>query len=174
MRTTAKNITLVGVYVALLIGGQLALSSLAGVEVVTVLLLCFAYRFGARKGVAVATAFSLVRCLIFGFYLPVIVVYLIYFNAFALFFAWLGKGGQAISMKKLPLVVFCAVLFTASFTLLDDIVTPLFYGFTWQASKAYFIASLYTLFPQMASTLITVTLFAKPLVKVLSFARTNE
>ena len=64
---TAKDIALTGVYTALLIGAQVALSALSGIEVVTVLLLSFCYCFGIARGLAVANSFSLLRCLVFGF-----------------------------------------------------------------------------------------------------------
>ena len=43
MKTT-KSIITAGVFTAVLIGAQLALSGVAGVEIVTVLLLSFCYR----------------------------------------------------------------------------------------------------------------------------------
>ncbi|MBO5224785.1 MAG: hypothetical protein J6C23_09785, partial [Clostridia bacterium] len=64
---TTKNLIIAGLYVALLIVAQLALSALAGVEVVTVLLLAFCFVRGVKQGVVVATAFSLIRCFVFGF-----------------------------------------------------------------------------------------------------------
>ena len=56
---SAKKVVLPGVFTALLIGGQLILSGVSGVEVVTVLLLAFAYRYGVKQGLLVANAFSL-------------------------------------------------------------------------------------------------------------------
>ena len=59
---TAKDIALIGVFTAMLIGGQLVLSGIAGVEVVTVLLLAFSYYFGIIRGLFVANVFSILRC----------------------------------------------------------------------------------------------------------------
>ena len=81
----------VAMCVALLIGGQMALSGISGIEIVTVMLLCFCFHYGIRHGIAVATTFSLLRCFFFGFQVNVIVLYLVYYNLFALFFGWLGK-----------------------------------------------------------------------------------
>ena len=64
---TAKHIAVISVTVAILIGGQFALSFAAGVEVVTLLLCVFSVTFGIRDGVVAAVAFSLLRCLVFGF-----------------------------------------------------------------------------------------------------------
>ena len=57
----------VAMCVALLIGGQMALSGVSGIEIVTVMLLCFCFHYGVRHGIAVATTFSLLRCFFFGF-----------------------------------------------------------------------------------------------------------
>ena len=163
-----KFIARVAVSVALLIGGQLALSSVSGVEIVTVMLLCFCYSYGIRYGIATATTFSLLRCLIFGFQVNVIVLYLVYYNLFALFFGWLGRrfSGETSPVKTL-IVVACAVVFTVCFTLLDDIITPLIYGFHKNAAKAYFFGSLYAVIPQSICTLVTVTVCFHPLTRVI-------
>lgn len=78
--------------VALLTAVQFALSFVAGVELVTVLLLCFCYVFGIYCGLLTATAFSLVRCLLFGFVPNVVILYLVYYSLFAVLFGWLGRS----------------------------------------------------------------------------------
>lgn len=163
-----KFIARVAVSVALLIGGQLALSSVSGIEIVTVLMLCFCYSYGIRYGIATATTFSLLRCLIFGFQINVIVLYLVYYNLFAVFFGWLGVrfSGETTPIKTL-IVVVAAVVFTVFFTLLDDVITPLIYGFHRNAAKAYFLGSLYAVIPQSVCTLVTVTVCLHPLTKVI-------
>ena len=88
---TAKNLALIAVMTALLTGGQFALSFVAGVEVVTVLLLCFSAYFGVVTGVSTAASFSVLRCLIWGFAPNVVILYLIYYPLFALLFGLLGK-----------------------------------------------------------------------------------
>ena len=98
----AKKIAVCAVTVALLIAVQFALSFVSGVELVTVLLLCFCYTFGVACGMLVATAFSLIRCLLFGFMPNVVLLYLIYYNLFALLFGSLRK-------HKLPVWV-CPIL----------------------------------------------------------------
>ena len=153
---------------ALLIGGQLALNNVTGIEIVTVMLLCFCYSYGIRYGIATATTFSLLRCLIFGFQVNVIVLYLIYYNLFAIFFGWLGArfSGETAPIKTL-IVVVAAVVFTVCFTLLDDVITPLIYGFHPNAAKAYFLGSLYAVIPQSVCTLVTVSVCFHPLTKVI-------
>ncbi|MGN0805907.1 MAG: hypothetical protein ACI4MC_02615 [Candidatus Coproplasma sp.] len=167
----AKDFALIGVYTALLIGGQFALSFVAGVEVVTVLLLTFAFRFGFRRSLIVVNAFCILRCFIFGFFPTVIILYFIYYNLFVLLFAFIGKRFKGrISVVRLVVIVCSATLCTACFTLLDDVITPLFYSFDQAATKAYFITSLYTMATQMICTIATVTLLFPPLNAV--FART--
>lgn len=164
-----KDIVRIALCVAMLIGGQLALSAVSGIEIVTVMLLCFCYVWGVRHGVATAIAFSLLRCFIFGFYINVVVLYLVYYTLFALFFGWLGsRMGDKPSFLKVLLVIAFAVIFTASFTLLDDVITPLLFGFSKNAAGAYFFASLYAVIPQMICTAVTVSVFFLPLTKVIS------
>lgn len=163
-----KFIARVAMSVALLIGGQLALNNVTGIEIVTVLMLCFCYAYGIQYGIATATTFSLLRCLIFGFQINVIVLYLVYYNLFAIFFGWLGTrfSGETTPAKTL-MVVASAVVFTVFFTLLDDVITPLIYGFHKNAAKAYFLGSLTAVIPQSICTLVTVSVCFHPLTKVI-------
>ena len=165
---SAKLIILPGVYTALLICTQLVLSSVSGIELVTILLLCFCYRYGVKQGLLVANAFSLLRCLVFGFNVNVVVLYLIYYNIFSITFGLLGKvfkGGYSIKIHAW-IVVF-SVLLTFGFTMLDNVVTPLTFGFTWKATKAYFFASFYTLVPHLVCAFLTTLLLFAPLIKVM-------
>ena len=165
---SVKNITLIGMYVALLLASQLILSGISGIEVVTVLLLCFCYTFGSLKGMAVATVFSLIRCLIFGFYINVIILYLIYYYLFAVYFGWLGKRfSEKINSKNIFIIFVSVLLFTVGFTFLDDIITPLIYSYSKKAALTYFYASFYALLPQIICSAVTVLVFFKPLTKIL-------
>jgi hypothetical protein len=164
-----KDIVRVAMCVAMLIGGQLALSSISGIEIVTVMLLCFSYSYGIKNGIAIATTFSLLRCFIFGFYVNVIVLYLVYYNLFAIFFGLLGKRfSDKTSLLRTIIVVASAMVFTMCFTLLDDILTPLMFGFSAGAAKAYFFASLYAIIPHTICTMVTVSVFFNPLTRVIS------
>ena len=154
--------------VALLIGGQMALSGVSGIEIVTVMLLCFCFHYGVRHGIAVATTFSLLRCFFFGFQINVIVLYLIYYNVFALFFGWLGKRITGrISLPKLCVIVASAMVFTVLFTMLDNVITPLIFAFHKNAAAVYFAQSLYALVPQTICTMATVSILFVPLTKIL-------
>ena len=163
-----KHVVRVAMCVALLIGGQLALTSISGVEIVTVMLLCFCFSYGIRQGVAIATTFSLLRCLIFGFQINVIVLYLVYYNLFAIFFGWLGRRfAGKVTFAKTVLIVVAAALFTVCFTLLDDVITPLIYGFHRKAAMVYFLQSLYAVIPQTICTVVTVSVCFHPLTRVI-------
>ena len=165
-------VAVVAVFSALLLGAQYALWFVKGVEVVTVLLLVFSYRFGVRCGVLSAVAFSLLRCLLFGFFPNVVLLYLIYYPLFAVCFGGVGNAlRRRADLKTQLLVTALAVLFTALFTLLDDAVTPLFYGYTKEAALAYFLASLPTMAMQCACALLTVFLLFRPLMVVLRRVR---
>lgn len=222
---------------ALLIGGQYVFSFVVGVEIVTLLLVCFSCVFGVRRGVLCAVAFSLLRCFIFGFYPSVIVLYLIYYSMLAAVFGGLGhiEGGVfekspawlvilvnliligigaacvfsfALNLIKVSKIYKPAInimlwvifgLFTASFvafnalliakkmgkgsasllrlisftaiaavctiifTLLDDVITPLFFGYTRISTMAYFYSSFTAMLPQTICTVVTVGTFFIPL-----------
>lgn len=163
-----KFIVRVAMCVAMLIGGQLALSSISGIEIVTVMMLCFCFCYGIRHGVAIATVFSLLRCFVFGFQINVIVLYLIYYNLFAIFFGWLGaRFSGEMSFSKTVIVVASAVAFTVFFTLLDDVITPVISGFHKNAAKVYFLQSLAAMIPQSVCTFVTVSVCFHPLTRVI-------
>ncbi len=154
----AKEIALNGVFTALLIGGQIVLSGISGVEIVTVLLLSFSYYFGIRRGLFVANAFSLLRCLIFGFFPNVIILYLVYYNLFVLAFGLLGiRFKKELNLVIHIILVITACIMTIIFTGLDDIITPLYYRFSIDAMRTYALASLTAVIPQVICTIVTVS-----------------
>ena len=163
-----KLIVRVAMSVALLIAVQMALTAISGVELVTVILLCLCFCYGIRTGLAIATTFSLLRCFFFGFQVNVIVLYLVYYNLFALFFGWLGKcfAGR-ITLFRFGVVAVSAVVFTVMFTLLDDVITPLMFGFHPNAAKVYFLQSLSAMIPQSVCTAVTVAVLFTPLTRVI-------
>ena len=163
-----KDLVIAPLCAAMLIGAQLVLSGVAGVETVSAMLLCFAFSLGALRGATIATLFSLVRCFVFGFHINVLILYLVYFNLFALFFGWLGRRTtRSTSLKMTILVSIFAVLFTVGFTFLDIGITAVMYGFSESAISVYLTASLYTLALHAASVLVTTLVFFVPLVGVL-------
>ncbi|MBO5713018.1 MAG: hypothetical protein J6R88_02290 [Clostridia bacterium] len=171
---TAKEIAVMGVFVALLIGGQFVLSGIQGIEVVTVLITSFCFYFGLKRGIIVATAFSLLRCFIFGFFPQVITLYLVYYNLIAVVFGLIGKAfKKLLSIKKLIVVISATLFSTALFTVLDVGLTWVFYGLTENAVKVYFIASMPTLITQLICVMVTVALLFIPLLKVYKTIKLN-
>ena len=167
-RRGAGYVAVVAVFTALLLAAQYALWFVKGVELVTVLLLVFSYRFGVRCGVLSAVAFSLLRCLLFGFFPNVVLLYLLYYPLFAACFGLLGNAlHRRTGVRVQMLLTVLAVLLTALFTLLDDAVTPLLYGYTKEAALAYFLASLPTMAVQTVCAAVTVLLLFRPLLFIL-------
>lgn len=170
---TAKEIALVSVFTALLIGGQFVLSGISGVEIVTVLLLSFSYCFGIRRGLFVANAFSLLRCFIFGLFPNVVILYLFYYNLFVLVFGLFGlRFKRELTVTKLIALVAAACFMTVVFTVLDNIITPLYYRFSLETAEAYALASLTAVIPQVVCTILTVTLLLPILIR--AYGKTNS
>ncbi len=164
----ARDLALIGVYTALLIGGQFALHAISGVEIVTLLAFVFAFCFGIRRGILVAVAFSLLRCLVFGFFPPVLILYLIYYPLFMTIFGALGnRYWHELNPKRHVLVIFIAVLMTIFFSLLDGLITPLYYGFGKTEWKAYLVTSLYTAVPQILSVILSMAIGGRVILKAL-------
>lgn len=176
---SAKECAYLAVFVALLIALQLALSLVPGVEVVTVMFVAYAFVFGWARGMVAATAFTLLRQFVFGIYPTVLILYLVYFNFVAILFGVLGakmrqrkedwQGKRLI--WRLLLLVGIACCCTAAFTLFDNFLTPLWYGYSPRATKAYFYASLTVLFPQLLGTAVTVGALFLPLRSAFLYAK---
>lgn len=160
---SAKEVARTAVFVAALIGAQYALSAVPFVEVVTLLFVCYAYVFGAWRGVVSALVFALIRQLIFGFYPVVLILYLVHFSALSVVFGALGKGRRLQGWKLLLVAVALATVMTACFTLLDNLLTPLWYAYTPRAAKIYFNASLPFLFGQSVCAALSVGVLFFPI-----------
>ena len=161
-----KDITLIGVFTALLLGGQLALFSISGIEIVTVLFASFVYAQGTKNGLMLATCFSLIRCLIFGFIPNVIILYLIYYNLFAVVVGGLSYAfKRKLTVKILVVLTITVLLLTILFTALDNVITPLFFGYNLETAKVYFLTSLYAVIPQSICAVVTMSCLFYPLLK---------
>lgn len=165
---SAKECAYIAVFVALVLALQLVLAALPNVEVVSALFICYAFVFGVRRGTAAATAFALLRQLVFGFFPTVLVLYLVYYNALTALFGWLGKRTLR-PFKSLPLVVALACICTVGFTMFDNVITPLWYGYSAQAAKAYFVASLPFLGTHVVSVGVSTAILFFPLTKAFSY-----
>ncbi len=164
---TAKDIALIGMYIALLIGSQFILSFISGVEIVTILFASFCYKFGFKKGLVLAVGFSLLRCIIFGFILDVVILYLVYYPLLCLVFSYLGKIFKGkFSIINLVIIVLVATVMTMVFTLLSDVITPLLYGYSIKAWQLYFTASLPVMITQSVAIAITFLVAFYPIQKL--------
>ena len=102
-------------------------------------------------------------------------LYSVYYTGFALFFGFLGhKFNREISVWSVVLAVVFGTAFTAIFTLLDDVITPFFFGFGREATVAYFYSSLPFMLTQCICAVISSAVLFIPICKTLSFAVNKE
>lgn len=167
---SAKECAFIAVFVALTIAAQLVLSAVPGVEAVTVLFCAYAFTFGIKRGMTAATAFSLLRQLLFGFYPTVLILYFLYYNILSVAFALLGKKIKRL-LRYLPFIMITACVCTVFFTLMDNVLTPLWYRYSARATRAYFIASLPFMGVQTLNAGITVGLLFFPLQRAFATAK---
>lgn len=171
MVNTAKECAYLAVFIALVIAAQLVFAAVPGVELVTVLFVSYAFVFGWKRGLLAATAFSILRQFVFGFYPVVLILYLTHFNFLSFIFGVLGeKFGKKMHSKIdkstiiiLFLLVIIAAAATAGFSLFDNILTPLWYGYSERARKIYFYASLPFMIPQVICAAVSVSVLFLPL-----------
>ena len=165
---SGKECAYLAVFVALVIAAQLLLASIPGVEVVTLLFVTYSFVFGVRRGMIAATAFSLLRMLVFGFSPTVLILYLFYFNGLTAAFGGLGKVVKK-PLRWLWLLVLVACCCTAVFNLTDGILTPLWYAFSKRATQAYFSAMIPIMIPQVICTAVSVGVLFIPIQKTFAF-----
>lgn len=171
MVNTAKECAYLAVFTALVIATQLVFAAVPGVELVTVLFISYAFVFGWKRGMATATVFSLLRQFIFGVYPTVLILYIVYYNFLALLFGFLGVGfGKKMTMRMdkktfgiLCLIVVISCIATMCFTMFDNILTSLWYGYSERAREAYFYASLPVMTSQTICSAVSVSVLFLPL-----------
>lgn len=174
MSRSAKECALIAVFVAILIVAQIALSAVPGVEVVTVLIVAYSFSCGNKRSMLAVTVFSFLRQIVFGFYPVVLILYLVYFNLLALTFGFIGRKIKNEKKGLIPVVII-ACIGTAVFTMLDNVLTPIWYGYSVKATKMYFIASLSFLIPQLVCTAVSVLVLFLPLLKAFRMVyKTNK
>ena len=164
---SAKELARTAVFVAAVIGAQYVLSAVPFVEIVTLLFACYAFVFGGVRGVIAAVAFAFLRQLIFGFYPVVLILYLIHFSFLSLVFGWLGKAGSLTGKRLLMVAVITAAVATVCFTLLDSLLTPIYYAYSKKATAMYFTASLPFMAGQTICAAISVAFLFFPITKAM-------
>lgn len=167
---SAKECAYLAVFVALAIAAQLALTAVPGVELVTVLFVSYSFVFGVKRGMLAATAFAFLRQLLFGFFPTVLLLYLLYYNALAALFGFLG-GRVKKPLRALWWLTSVACICTVCFTMTDNIITPLFSRMQGEAARAYFLASFSVLLPQVVCTAVSVGVLLFPLQKAFAIAK---
>ena len=165
-RLGARDCAYIALFVALMLASQMVLASLPGVEIVTVLVIVFSFVFGVKRGVFAVTAFSVLRQIVFGVFFEVLVLYLLYFNLLACLFGWMGKH-MPLTGKTLGWMTLISCLCTAAFTMLDNLLTPLWYGYSQKATIAYFYASFSFMIPHMVCVSVSVVILFMPLTTTL-------
>ena len=176
---TSKDIAIIGLAIALLIALQYVLSAVKGVELVTAFLLCFCFSFGVIRGVVCAIGFSLLRCFVFGFFPNVILLYLLYYPLFALVCGLIGnffkKRNAQDGVLAFVVMIAVAVILTAFFTLLDNVITVIVLKYNYASAKAYFVASLPVMLMQCSCALFSTLALFYPITKVfLKIDRRNK
>lgn len=168
---SAREIAYLGLTVALLIGGQFALSMVSGVEVVTAIFAVYCFVFGVLRGITVASVFSIARCLVFGFFPQVVILYLIYYNLFAVV---IGLVGKTIKNKKdiLKIVVITVIscVLTVCFTAIDNLINLVVLNLSPAAFRIYLVQSIPVVIRQIVCVAVTLPLLYYPLYKVFSSA----
>ena len=159
------------VFVAMVIGSQYALSAVPFVEVVSLLFICYAFVFGAVRGVIAAVVFALLRQLLFGFYPVVLILYLVHFSMLSVVFGLLPRWCKWTGWKLLLIATLLAAATAACFTLLDNLLTPWYYGYTPKTAQIYFTASIPFLIGQTVCACVSVAALFLPLTKALFFAK---
>ena len=167
---SAKECAYLALFVALQIAAQLLFSALPGVEIVTLLFISYSFVFGVRRGVLAATAFALLRQAVFGVYPTVLVLYLVYYNGLCALFGGLGHAVKK-PLFALWWLVIVAALCTAVFSMMDNLLTPLWYGYPKEVLRTYFFASFSFMIPQVVCTAITMSALFLPLQKTFSFIK---
>lgn len=116
--------------------------------------------YNAICGVPISLIFqtrvSIMLWILFGICISILISYI---------FARLVSRNE--KAKEISIIVAMAVCCTVMFTLLDDVITPLIYGYSLDVAIGYFYASFLALLPQTISVYISVVILFYPLKKVM-------
>lgn len=83
---------------------------------------------------------------------------------------YFSKISAKAEILKIILIASAGAVMTATFTLLDDVITPLFYGYTRLTALAYFYSSFTAMLPQIVCAIVTLCTLFPPLTAVLERA----
>lgn len=163
--TASKHITLIAVCAATLVVGKLALSFIPNIEVVTTLIVVYAYVFGC-DALGATTVFCALDIIIYPPSLDVIISYFIYWNALAGVIILI----KALGANREYAFIAAAVAMTALFGLLTSFMAHVVLGLpflpTYLAGIPFYVA-------QIISTLVFMSVGFNPLRRCLEKVRTG-
>ncbi len=85
-------------------------------------------------------------------------------------FVYFSKAKAKNETFKVVFMASVGAVMTALFTLLDDVITPLFFGYSHLTALAYFYSSFTAMLPQIVCTVVSVCTLFLPLTAVLERA----
>lgn len=138
-------------------------------RIVPVLLLCIAIlcSYYAICGIPISIFYqskvSIMLWILFGICTCILISYI-----FLCFMTRSNLASDAI------IVIALAICCTIIFTLLDDVITPLIYGYSFDVAIGYFYTSFLALLPQTISVSISVAILFYPLKKVMRMFHTID
>lgn len=159
-----KRIALIAVFSAMLTGAKFALSWIPNVEIVTLLLVVFAYSYGIKYAMPVAVVFSLTDILIYGFGYWVL-SYIIHWNALVLAICILKNKGVKSEYIYALAVCIMTFLFGFSSSFIDVSLSGGFINFG-SRFLTYYIAGAVFYIVHIACNTVFVLILFKPLSDV--------
>ena len=156
---TAKKIALIALMASMLIVGKFALSFIPNVEVVTTLVICFAFVF-KFDSVFATLVFCTADVLIYPPSLDVVISYFLYWNLLSLMIATMSS----LNVKN-EWVYFIVSLIM---TLIFGVITSFFFSLLFKVNFfAVYIAGVYFYLIQIISTTVFMLVAFKPLTNTL-------
>lgn len=138
-------------------------------SIVPFLLLCLAIScaYYAISGISISILYqskiTIMLWILFGICIFILLSYIV------LCFVTINK-----SSSDVIIVIALAVCCTVLFTMMDDIITPLIYGYSFDVAIGYFYTSFLALLPQTISVFISVAILFYPLKKVMQMFCKND
>lgn len=155
---TAKRLAVIAVTSALLIVGKFALSFIPNVEVVTTLIICYAFVF-KFDSVFATLIFCTADIFIYPPSLDVIISYYVYWNLLAISVSFLSE----IGVKKEWVYIAISGVFTLLFGVITSFFSHLFYGVPF---IAIYVSGLNFYALQLLSAVVFTLVGFKPIVKL--------
>lgn len=163
-RLKALDVCMLGVASASLVAVKFALSTLANVELVSVLLVYYTLLFGRSRAFCIANVFIAVDCFIYGFGLWIF-YYVIHWNCLVILVGILAKKKVK---KSIFFALWCALL-TFLFGVQTTVLDVLFYSSNTAFFKAFtvrYFMGLSFFVTHIVSVFVSVLALLPPLSKI--------